>query len=181
MHGKSYTTFAGVVALAWCSVAQARPPYLVAWEEKYPTSTLPARMADQTGLACYTCHQPPSTSEQGNCYRLDLKALIEAGQTITEAIDILDAADSDGDGVPNGVEATTPHASLPGEIGYNQGLIGPTGTDPCATDPQAPVTNVSETPLLPIPTVSQWGIVVMVLMVLAAGTLVFQAPRRVEA
>ena len=181
MHRKSYTYCAWVVALAWCSVTLARPPYLAAWEEKYPTSTLPARMTSQPGLACYTCHQPPTLSEQGNCYRLDLKALIEAGQTITQALDIMDAADSDGDGVPNGIEAITPHASFPGEIGYNQGLIGPTGTDPCATDPGAPVTNVPETPVLPIPTVSQWGIVVMVLMVLAAGTLVFPDPRRVEA
>ena len=45
----------------------------------------------------------------------------------------LDTEDSDGDGVPNGEEATRPRDDLPDEeVGYNMGLVGSTGVDPCS-------------------------------------------------
>ncbi len=63
--------------------------------------------------------------------------------SITEAIDNLDVADSDSDGYPNGQEAVTPRPD--GEVGYNMGLVGDLGTDPCADDPTEVVTGVPET------------------------------------
>jgi hypothetical protein len=54
--------------------------------------------------------------------------------------------DSDGDGVPNGQEILAPHEDLEGEIGYNPGLIGELGTDPCSTEPDRPITGQRETP-----------------------------------
>ena len=152
------------------SAALARDTYLIDWQNRYPTSTLPDRMAVLTGRDCNICHHPPSLNSPGNCYRDDLFDLLLAGRTITAAIDELDAVDSDGDGSPNGEEATMPHANLPGEIGYNMGLVGSLGSDPCATDPNATVTGVLETPPPIVPTASQWGVAIMALMLLTAGT-----------
>ena len=52
------------------------------------------------------------------------------------------------------------------------GLIGPQGTDPFALDQGEIVTGVFETPLKGIPTVSEWGMIVLTLSLLTAGTLV---------
>ena len=56
------------------------------------------------------------------------------------------------------------------DIGFNLGLVGPTGTDLCGPDPNAAVTGVSETLPDPVPTVSEWGLTMMTLLVLTAGS-----------
>lgn len=135
-----------VLTLLAASGAAAMPPYLVAWEAKYPTSTIPSRMATLTGSACNTCHHPPQRYYAGSCYREAIRQLLDSGMEIGQALDAVDGLDSDGDGIPNGVEILTPRADLPGEVGYHPGLIGPTGTDPCYDDPDEIVTGISETP-----------------------------------
>lgn len=145
-----------------------RPSILDAWKLKYPTSTLPDRMQAQAGWDCNTCHDPAGLGLEGNCYRKDFVELIQGGSTVEEALDTLDGMDSDGDGWTNGVEATMQRTDS-ADIGYNMGLVGDTGTNPCGTTPTTPITGVSETPPDPVPTVSQWGLVIMSLLVLAAG------------
>ncbi|MFG0285893.1 MAG: GC-type dockerin domain-anchored protein [Phycisphaerales bacterium JB039] len=124
-----------------------RSTYLSAWQDRYPTSTLPDRMAAAAGQTCYLCHQPSGRGDRGNCYREDLKARLDGGLTIEQALDALDALDSDGDGVPNGEEILLVRHDDPTQIGYNPGLIGPTGTSPCSADPAAPITGQPETPV----------------------------------
>ena len=87
---------------------------------------------------------------------------------------MLDTEDSDGDGTPNGVEAVTPHHELAGEVGYNMGLTGPLGTSPCAADPVAPVTGVSESPAEAVHSASEWGLIGLALLLLCAGAGVVQ-------
>lgn len=162
---------AGLVILAGCgAAAQAFPPYLNAWENRYPTSTLADRMEALTGSRCDVCHVPPTSSSPGNCYRADLMSLI--GLPIDQRIDMLDGQDSDRDGVPNGIEATTPRADLPSEVGYNMGLVGPEGTDPCGDDPRLPVTGMPETPDFDVPVASTWSLALMSVAFLGAGVLV---------
>lgn len=144
------------------------PSILDAWKLKYPTSTIPSRMATLSGSECYTCHDPAGFGLSGNCYRNDLVALIQGGSNVADALNSLDGVDSDGDGYANGVEATMQRTDS-ADIGYNMGLVGDTGTNPCGATPSTPITGVSETPPAPIPTVSQWGLVIMCLLILAAG------------
>ncbi len=144
MRSCDFIVLIGVGASA--GVALAHPPYLTAWTTRYPTSTLPARMTSVNGSACYICHQPSSVSNAGNCYKNALRDSINAGNTIEQALAAVEGLDSDGDGVPNGVEILAPRADLPGQIGYNPGLVGATGTDPCGASPTQPVTNQLETP-----------------------------------
>ena len=170
MSKKSVVVALGV--LVWVSTAatvHAKPEYLAAWKVKYPTSTIPARMETALGMECYTCHSPAGFGLLANCYRADLVALIQGGSTIQDALDQLDTEDSDLDGYLNGVEATMPRTDS-ADIGFNQGLVGPTGTDPCAPDPDLFPTGMSETPPDPVPTVSQWGLLMMTLLVLTAGS-----------
>lgn len=175
-RGMMYVCVA-VGALVWVQSADAFSNYLDAWKLKYPTSTLPERMmATVDGMVeCHVCHHPPSRSDLGNCYRMDLKALLDADPllSIEDALDMVDGMDSDGDGVPNGVEATTPREDQPGQVGYNMGLVGPTGTDPCSPDFN-PVSNELETPPVPVPAVSEWGLLALSLVVLVAGTMLIR-------
>lgn len=153
-------------------VASAFPSYLTAWQTKYPTSTIDERMAALTGTNCNTCHHPPSRGDFGNCYRADIILKLQMGRTITQALDELDAVDSDGDGFANGEEITMPRAGAPGQIGYSPGLIGATGTDPCALNTTESVTNQRETPIvIPVPAVGEWGMVVLALAMLTAGSI----------
>lgn len=131
--------------------AMAFPPYLIAWQTKYPTSSLPAEMATLTGSSCNTCHHPPQRYYFGSCYRETLRSLLETGIEIEEALDLADGLDSDGDGVANGVEILMPRSDAPGQIGYHPGLVGPLGTDPCYDLPDEIVTGRSETPALACP------------------------------
>lgn len=131
---------------AFASPASAFNSYLSAFNSAYPTSTLSSRMTSQLGSACYICHQPPNTSAVGNCYKVALAARLNAGRTIAQAIADIATADSDNDGVSNQDEIRAVRTDLPGQVGYSPGLIGATGTDPCATSTTAPVTNVAETP-----------------------------------
>lgn len=151
--------------------AAAFPTYLDAWRTKYPASTLDDRMQALTGADCNVCHHPPSRSDLGNCYREDIIALLGQALTIEQALDQLDGEDSDGDGVANGVEITTPRAGQPGVVGYSPGLVGATGTDPCAVDPDEVVTGELETPPGPVPAASTWGMVVLLLGMLAAASV----------
>ncbi len=141
----SSAAFAAVIA-GLAVPATATTGIRNAFTAKYPNSTLLARTQTATGSACYACHQPPNTSIQGNCYRTALSARIAAGRTAAQAIADLDLVDSDGDGVPNGEEINMVRADLPGQIGYNPGLVGDLGTDPCGTNTTAPVTRQPETP-----------------------------------
>ncbi|MFN0133894.1 MAG: GC-type dockerin domain-anchored protein [Phycisphaerales bacterium] len=141
----------GVLAIASLTLvgspALAFPPYLQAWKDKYPTSTIPQRMLALTGSECNTCHHPPDRFLSGTCYRMQLRNLLKIkGHPVEVALDILDGLDSDGDGVSNGIEILTPRADQPGQIGYHMGLIGPTGTDPCGDNPMEVVTGMLETP-----------------------------------
>jgi hypothetical protein len=141
---------AAVVALAVLPArTQAWPEYLDAWIAKYPTSTLPQRMELLTGAACHTCHTPPDRFYPGTCYRMALRERIWNGMSIQQALDAVHDLDSDGDGVPNGVEILMQRSDDPTQIGYHPGLVGPTGRDPCAIDPNAPVSNQNETPAQP--------------------------------
>ena len=150
----------------------ARPAYLTAWQTKYPTSTLPTRIAAVNGSSCWICHHPPSLFNLGNCYRLDLRDLIlNDDLTIEQALDATDGVDSDGDGVVNGVEILTPRAGEPGEVGYSPGLVGSQGTDPCL-DPSTPITNQLETPPPPVPAISSVGLVVALGLLIGCGVLV---------
>ncbi len=159
------------------SATSARAPmFLDAWKLAYPASTLPERMMAVAGSECFVCHTTAGFGILGNCYREDLKTLTGTGMSIEDAIAQLDGEDSDGDGFANGVEATTPRPEV-GGVGYNPGLIGNTGTDPCSEDPEAPPTGMAETPPPPIPTVSEWGLAVTGLLVLGAGTLVLHRRR----
>jgi len=162
-----------VLVLSWFApTLQAFPSFLTEWQAKYPTSTIDERMASLTGSNCDTCHHPPSRSDFGNCYRADIIALLGMGRTIAQALDELDAVDSDGDGVPNGEEITTPRADQPGQVGYSMGLVGAAGTDPCAVDTGEVVTNQRETPLVvSVPAVGEWGLMVLTLGLLCAGSL----------
>ncbi len=117
-----------------------------AFAARYPSSTLLVRTQAAVGSQCYACHQPPNTSEQGNCYKDALTARLEAGRTNAQAIADVELLDSDGDGISNLDEIMAARADMPDQIGYNPGLIGDTGTDPCATDPTTPVTGQPETP-----------------------------------
>lgn len=160
-----------VLALSLAATStHARPPYLDAWLLKYPTSTIPTRMESTFGLACYTCHNPAGFGAPGNCYRLDVKELIDLGVSIDDALDQLDAVDSDLDGFTNGEEATMLRTDS-ADVGFSQGLVGANGTDPCGPDPGLALTGVSETPPGPVPTVSVWGLLVLSLLVLTAGTV----------
>jgi hypothetical protein len=149
------------------------PTFLDAWVAKYPTSTLPDRMNLITGRSCNVCHHPPNLNSAGNCYRSDISELLQTGITIEEALDQLDAVDSDGDGVFNGLEILAARPE-PGEIGYNPGLIGELGTDPCGINPGTPVSGVPETPApAPVPTASDWGLVILgILLVTNASIMI---------
>ncbi|MFZ4574044.1 MAG: hypothetical protein ACOYN0_06580, partial [Phycisphaerales bacterium] len=117
-----------------------------AFTARYPTSTLLTQAQSATGSSCYACHQPTNTSNPGNCYKESLALRIAAGRTAAQAIQDVELLDSDGDGVANREEILTPRTDLAGQIGYNPGLVGATGTDPCATNPNTVVTNRPETP-----------------------------------
>lgn len=174
MVGRGFVSRSLLFAMFLCSPAFAIPQYMIAWAEKYPASTLPSRMAVMGESMCNVCHHPPALDDPGNCYRRDFADLLHSGLNLTQALDQLDTMDSDGDGVTNGEEATTPHADFPGEVGYNMGLIGDDGTDPCAIDPDEVVTGALETPPEPVPTLSEWGMIWMTLLLLTAGTTVIR-------
>ena len=151
------------------------PSFLDAWITKYPTSTLPARMSAQTGRDCNVCHHPPNLNTPGNCYRDALAELINLGVGIDDAINQLDSQDSDGDGVSNGEEALAARPEA-GEVGYNPGLIGDLGTDPCGTNPATAVTGVSETPAgALVPATSFWGMAGLTLLLLIGVSLVLRS------
>lgn len=131
--------------LAVSSAAAAFPSILSAFQSRYPTSTIPARMTAQFGQACFTCHHPPATSLPGNCFRNDIILARSLGLSNAAALEALDRVDSDGDGVPNGVEILTARGD--GQVGFSPGLVGPTGADNCySIQPGVAVTNTSETP-----------------------------------
>ena len=76
--------------------------------------------------------------------------------------------------VPNGEEALA-QRSEPGEVGFNPGLVGETGTDPCGSDPGAAVTGVLETPpSAPVPAISDWGFLVLLLLLATGGSLILR-------
>ncbi len=179
-HHRSTIALSVLSILAFASSTRATNGILGEWEAQYPTSTLLDRMTAQTGNRCLLCHSPDGMNEIGNCYREAILHLVEAGNSSWDAITLLDTEDSDGDGFTNGQEATMPYWHSPGHVGYNPGLIGSEGTDPCGTDPNAPVTGGPETPLdtAPVPTMSEWGVAIMALLVMAAGTLAFSARRQ---
>jgi hypothetical protein len=142
-----------VAVLAVCALAPAslgHPEYVTAFRNAYPSSTLLTRMASEAGQNCYVCHHPngSSYSKSGNCYRMALKARLDAGRSIAQAIADIDGDDSDGDGVSNHDEILCVRTDMAGHIGYSPGLVGPTGTDPCTTTSSmdTAVTNHSETP-----------------------------------
>ena len=125
--------------------ARAHPSYLTAFQSRYPTSTLPSRMAAATGSSCNVCHHPSDTANPGNCYKDALVARLAAGRTIAQALGDVETLDSDGDGVANGVEILAVRTDLPGQVGYAPGLTGPTGVDPCGA--AGAVSNQRETPV----------------------------------
>lgn len=135
------TAVGGVV-----SSSSATPTIRNAFVARYPSTTLAARIGTATGNACYVCHSPPNTSTVGNCYKNDILARINAGRTNAQAIADLDRVDSDGDGVANGDEILMARTDQPGQVGYDPGLVGATGTDPCASNTTTPVTGQLETP-----------------------------------
>ncbi len=158
------------------SPSWAKPAYLEAWLAEYPNSTIPDRFdATIVGGRCNICHHLDVPGEDGtNCYRDTLHGLLDGGMTIEQALDAADALDSDGDGVANGVEILMPHDDLSGDVGYAPGYVGPTGIDPCFSDPAAVVTGQVETPPGPVPAASTWGLVVMLLSLMVGGSLMLR-------
>ncbi len=143
--------FGGAVSLLATAAASGHPEYVTPFRNAYPASTLLTRMASAAGQNCFVCHHPNGTSysRTGNCYRIALKARLDAGRTIAQAIADIDQNDSDGDGVSNHDEILWVRTDLAGQVGYNPGLIGATGTDPCASSAAlkaAVITNQRETP-----------------------------------
>jgi len=135
-----------LVVLTIPSVSDANPSFLHAFEETYVASTLPQDMDDLIFSSCYVCHNPQQFFGDLNCYRRDLAARLRAGRDIYQAMADIEQVDSDGDGVNNITEILAPRGN--GQIGYNPGFVGPTGTDPCFRLPNQPITNRSETPVI---------------------------------
>ena len=147
MHARCVVSACALAAaLGSAPIASAHPSYLTAWTTKYPTSTLPARMLATTGSSCNVCHHPTDTANPGNCYRDSISGALGAGLSINAALTSVESQDSDGDGVSNKDEILAPRVGEPGQVGYNPGLKGPTGTDPCGQNPISAVTNQLETP-----------------------------------
>ena len=134
---------AAAMSLAGGPSARAEPGFLNAWITRYPTSTLPAHMQAAAGNACFLCHLT-QFSDEGNCYRLDIRDRLGGGMTIEQALVAVEPLDSDGDGVPNLLEILWPRAGALGEVGYNPGLIGPLGQAPCGR--MATISGQPETP-----------------------------------
>lgn len=126
-----------LLILAAAPRAAGHGSYVSAFKTKYPSTTLDTR------LSCTICHTSGPYSSAVNCYKKDL-ANLGSGLSIATRLNMLDAVDSDSDGVPNGVEAVAARAG--GGVGYSPGLIGPTGTDPCGSNPNTAVSNALETP-----------------------------------
>lgn len=126
------TALRGTVA-----TAHGYPSYLAAFKAKYPSTTLDTR------LSCTLCHTTESYSNPVNCYKRDL-ANLGGATPIATRLNMLDATDSDGDGVANGVEAVT--ARPGGGVGFSPGLVGSNGRDPCGANASLAVTNVCESP-----------------------------------
>ncbi len=130
---------------------EAKPDYLDLWNEKYPESTLPARMERETGSSCTVCHSLKGFKYDlpGNCYRDCLHQLMhEIGGMgyFRAALDAADLLDSDADGVPNGIEILSERPD--GEVGYHPGLAGDTGVDRCGASGDEVVSHSPETPPL---------------------------------
>jgi cytochrome c5 len=142
----SFAAASAIAGLTAARPAAASPTIMTAWAGAYPSSTLPARMSAATGSSCNLCHHPPARNTPGNCYRSALAARIALGRTEAEAIADIGAEDSDGDGVSNHDEILAARTDLPGHVGYNPGLIGATGTDPCSLEPIKAVSSALETP-----------------------------------
>lgn len=132
-----------VAGLAISSTTLAHSAYVAQWKTIYPTSTLPARMASTLGRDCYVCHQSEGTSVLGTCYLMDIKARLNAGRTVPQAIADVDQFDSDGDGTSNHDEIVAVRTDLPGQVGYHPGRTGPTGLT-CGSG--TVTTGVAETP-----------------------------------
>lgn len=147
---QKYVVSSSVVALlVVAAAAHAHSSYGGAWSSIYPASTLRSRMGTTLGSSCYACHAPPNTSAVGTCYKDALKARLDAGRTIAQAIQDVDPLDSDGDGVSNHDEILAARADALGGVGYHPGLVGATGTDPCGSNSTAAITGVLETPPSP--------------------------------
>lgn len=150
----------GAAAAAFLATApsNANPDYLQAFKNRYPTSTLPDDMEAVVGVQCYVCHNPSQFFGDLNCYRKDLILRLRAGRSIQEALADIEHFDSDGDGVDNLAEILAPRSDgadwgyPPNRVGFNPGLVGPLGADPCYSDPLAPQTFRPETPVTgPVP------------------------------
>lgn len=143
---------AGVIAAIAVVVAAPAPEARAtnglknAFAARYPGSTLLSRTAAATGNQCYVCHHPNDTGNPGNCYKEAIALRIAAGRTNAQAIADVELMDSDGDGVNNRDEILLARTDMTGQVGYNPGLIGAKGTDPCFTNTTAAVTNQLETP-----------------------------------
>ncbi|MCC6678809.1 MAG: hypothetical protein IT436_16885 [Phycisphaerales bacterium] len=141
----AYRAGIGVIAAAPLC-AWAYPPYLTLWQQRYPTSTLPADMAALTGTSCNVCHHPPDRYYAGTCYREAIRTILDSGLEIEDALPMVEDLDSDGDGISNIDEILMPRLDTPGQVGYHPGLVGPLGTDPCSDFPDDIITGRIETP-----------------------------------
>ncbi len=137
-----------VAGLACGATAFAHSSYVSLWTTRYPSSTLDERMTATFGQSCYVCHQPEGISVLGTCYLTDIKARLDAGRSISQALGDVDVMDSDGDGASNHDEILAVRTDLPGVIGYHPGRTGPLGVT-CGIG--VGTTGVSETPPAPCP------------------------------
>ncbi|MCC6229201.1 MAG: hypothetical protein IT432_08255 [Phycisphaerales bacterium] len=135
-----------VVVAAPAPTARATNGLKNAFAARYPGSTLLSRTATATGNQCYVCHHPNDEANPGNCYKEAIALRLAAGRTNAQAIADVELMDSDGDGVNNRDEILLARTDMTGQVGYNPGLIGNKGTDPCFTNTNAAVTNQIETP-----------------------------------
>ncbi len=125
----------GVAFVVALNPATGNPGYLAAFRQRYPASTLPDdyELSPSVGSSCITCHDANVFYGDWNCYRRDLIERLRAGRSITEALADIEMWDSDGDGVNNITEINLARDATGLSVGYNPGLIGSHGTDPCLT------------------------------------------------
>lgn len=121
-----------VGAARFVAPAAGNPGYLEAFEARYPGSTLVYDIILSAGSACNVCHNTNAFFGDWNCYRRDIIRELRKGASIEQALANIEQFDSDADGFVNVEEILAPRQGSNGaSIGYNPGLVGPLGTDPC--------------------------------------------------
>lgn len=73
------------------------PPFATAWSNLYPNSPSLDHVFDGTGTSCQLCHRDTGGGDPWNSYGWAIKQLTDGGETETNAMMMVEAANSDGD------------------------------------------------------------------------------------